>query len=114
LKAGDPLKVEVDVRNTGKVAGDEVAELYLSKDANAPAHLVRALRGFERFHLAPGESKHVTFTLSPRDLSLVTEAGEHAVLPGKYRIFVGGGQPGDGVNGAGSDLEIVGQATLPR
>src|ERR1019366_7453874 len=72
LKAGDPLKLEVDVRNTGKTAGDEVAELYLSKNANAPAHLIRTLRGFERFHLAPGQTKHVTFTLSARDLSLVT------------------------------------------
>ena len=63
-KAGDTLKVEVDVRNAGKVAGDEVAELYLSKDADAPAHLIRTLRGFERLHLAAGQSKHVTFTLA--------------------------------------------------
>ena len=114
LKAGDPLKLEVDVRNTGKMDGDEVAELYLAKDANAPAHLVRALRGFERFHLAAGQTQHVTFNLSARDLSLVTEQGEHAVLPGTYKIFVGSGQPGDGVRGAEASLEIVGEAKLPR
>jgi beta-glucosidase len=114
IKAGDPLKLEVDVRNTGKTAGDEVAEVYLSKNADVPAHLIRTLRGFERFHLAAGQSKHVTFTLSARDLSLVTEQGDHAVLPGGYKIFVGSNQPGDGVRGAEADLEIIGEAKLPR
>jgi beta-glucosidase len=61
-----------------------------------------------------GETKHVTFTLSPRDLSLVTEQGEHAVLPGSYTIFVGSNQPGDGVPGAEAHFEILGEAKLPR
>ena len=114
LKAGDPLKLEVEIRNTGKVAGDEVAELYLSKNANAPAHLIRTLRGFQRIHLAAGQSQHVTFNLSPRDLSLVTEQGDHTVLPGSYKIFVGSNQPAAGVRGAEADLEITGEAKLPR
>jgi beta-glucosidase len=114
INAGDTLKLEVDVRNSGKSPGDEVAELYLAKSVDAPAHLIRALRGFERFHLAAGQTKHVTFTLSPRDLSLVTEQGDHAVLPGSYKIFVGSNQPGDGVRGAQADLEIIGEAKLPR
>jgi beta-glucosidase len=114
INAGDTLKLEVDVRNSGKSPGDEVAELYLAKNADAPAHLIRALRGFERFHLAAGQTKHVTFSLSPRDLSLVTEQGDHAVLPGTYKIFVGSNQPGDGVRGAEADLEIIGEAKLPR
>ncbi len=114
FQAGESLNVDVDVQNTGKVAGDEVAELYLSKNANAPAHLIRALRGFERIHLDAGETKHVTFALSPRDLSLVTEQGEHAVLPGSYTIFVGSTQPGYGVPGAMGKLEILGEAKLPR
>jgi beta-glucosidase len=114
IQAGDAIKVDVDIRNASNVAGDEVAELYLSKDANAPAHLVRALRGFERIHLEPGESKHVTFNLSARDLSLVTDAGEHAVLAGSYTIFVGSRQPGSGVPGNEAKLEILGEAKLPR
>jgi beta-glucosidase len=113
LKAGDTLKVDVDVRNSGKSAGDEVAELYLSKD-DAPAHLIRTLRGFQRFHLTAGQSRQVTFTLSPRDLSLVTEEGEHEVMPGRYKIFVGSNQPGEGVAGAEVNLEIVGEVKLPR
>jgi beta-glucosidase len=58
IKAGDTLKLEVDVRNSGKTAGDEVTELYLAKNADAPAHLIRALRGFERFHLAAVQAPH--------------------------------------------------------
>ncbi|MFN8008522.1 MAG: glycoside hydrolase family 3 C-terminal domain-containing protein, partial [Terriglobia bacterium] len=90
VKAGDSLKVEVEVRNSSKLAGDEVVQLYLSKKEGAPAGLVRALRGFERVHLAAGEAKKVAFLLAPRDLSFVTEQGEHAVLSGQYQMFVGG------------------------
>ena len=114
IKAGDPLKVMVDVRNTTKIAGDEVVQLYLSKHENAPAQIVRALRGFERIHLAPGETKRVTFAMNPRELSLVTEQGEHMILPGKYQLFVGGGQPGQGAPGADASFETIGEVKLPR
>jgi len=112
--AGQPLAVEVDVRNASQIAGDEVAELYLEKTENAPEHLVRALKAFERVHLAPGETRHVTFTLTPRDLSLVTEEGEHAVLPGTYEVFVGGRQKAEGAGGLELRFEITGEKKLPR
>ena len=54
------------------------------------------------------------FTLTARDLSMVTEEGEHAVLPGSYKILVGSTQPGEGVRGAEAEFEILGEATLPR
>ncbi len=75
VAAGQPMTAEVKVTNTGKVAGDEVAQLYLSFPdvAGAP---IRALRGFARVHLDPGQSQTVHFDLKPRDLSMVTEAGE--------------------------------------
>ena len=115
IEAGQPLTVEVDVRNTSGIAGDEVAELYLEKLENAPEHMVRALRGFTRVqNLAPGESRPITFTLSPRDLSLVTENGEHAVLPGRYELFVGGSQKGEGAKGVAQEFEITGEQKLPR
>ena len=69
--AGEPMKVAVDVKNTGAVAGDEVVELYLK----------RALAGFRRVTLAPGQSKTVEFTLPPG-------------TPGTYEISLGGKQPG--------------------
>ena len=114
VKAGDPLRLEVNVRNTTMVAGDEVVQVYLSKQENAPAQLVRALRGFERIHLAPGETKQVTFLLNPRELSLVTEQGEHAILPGRYQLFVGGSQPGQGSSGVEASFETIGEVKLPR
>ena len=113
LKAGDPLTVQVDVHNTSKVAGDEVAELYLEFPAT-PGAPARALRGFARVHLAPGEKRPVSITLKPRDLSMVNEQGEHVVAPGEYTVFVGGAQPGETAGGATAKLTISGESKLPR
>jgi beta-glucosidase len=113
LKAGDDLTVEVDVRNTSKVAGDEVGELYLEFPP-APGAPARALRGFQRVHLAPAETRHLTYTLKPRDLSMVDINGEHVVAPGDYTVFVDGAQPGDTAGGVRGKLEIAGEQKLPR
>lgn len=113
MKAGQPLSVEAEVRNTSPTAGDEVAELYL-KYPRSPSSPIRALKGFERIHLAAGESRRVSFTLSPRDLSLVTEKGEHRVEAGHYRAYVGGSQPGEGAHGVEAPFEITGEKQLPR
>ena len=62
LKAGSDLQVDVDVRNTGGMAGDEVVQAYLvfPKLPGAP---LRALRGFERVSIRPGQTQHVRLTL---------------------------------------------------
>ncbi len=113
LQAGSPLDVEVDVKNTGKRDGDEVAELYITfpKLPGAPLH---ALRGFTRLHLKAGEQKHVKLTLSPRDLSYVNEAGDRMLSTGDYLITVGGGQPGTTAAHADSHLMIQGEQKLPE
>jgi beta-glucosidase len=113
LKAGDPLTVQADVRNTSKIAGDEVPELYLQFPtvAGAPA---RALRGFTRVHLLPGEIRHLSYPLAARDLSMVNEQGEHVVAPGEYTIFVGGAQPGETAGGVKTKMTITGEMKLPR
>ena len=112
-QAGDPVDVEVDLKNTGSRDGDEVAELYISfpKLAGAP---VKALRGFSRVSLKAGEQKHVKLTLSPRDLSYVNEAGDRYVSAGDYLITVGGGQPGTGAPHAEAHLTIQGEQKLPE
>ncbi len=69
LHAGETLTVEADVTNTGKRAGDEVAQLYLIPPSS-PASPALALEGFERVHLDAGETRHLRFTLDPRQLSL--------------------------------------------
>jgi beta-glucosidase len=113
LQAGQPLTVEADVRNTAGISADEVAELYLECPPSPGAPL-RALKGFERVHLAPGETRHVAFKLNPRDLSQVTEKGEHRIMPGSYTVFVGGSQPTEGAHGLEAKLQITGEVKLPR
>ena len=88
----EPFIAEVAVKNTGKIEGDEVAQLYLSFPNIAGAPL-RALRGFKRVHLKPGESQKLRFELKERDLSMVSEAGEPMIPAGKYSVWIGGGQP---------------------
>ena len=122
LQVGESLTVEGDVRNTAKIAGDEVVELYLGCPAGrvcfAPPTtpsspvLLRELRGFTRVHLAPGETRHVTFVLTPRDLSQVTEKGEHMVLPGHFAVMMGTSlAKGPHVT---AEFDIAGSQVLPR
>jgi beta-glucosidase len=112
LKAGAALKVSATVRNTGTRAGDEVVQLYLDAPdvPMAPRH---ALVGFERVHLEPGESRRVEFALAPRQLSTVDAAGNRAVAAGRYRVFIGGGQPGN-APGVIASFTIIGRDPLPH
>jgi len=91
---GDPVEVSVDVSNTGGLAGDEVVQLYVKDvESSAPAPLW-SLQGFQRVHLEPGASETITFTLKPKQLSLITDNLERRVEPGEFKIAVGGGLPG--------------------
>jgi beta-glucosidase len=113
VPAGSPAAFDVTVTNTGKKAGDEVAQLYLEFPPVAGAPL-KALRGFQRVHLEAGASQKVHFELRPRDLSMVTEAGEPIVAEGKYTVSVGGGQPNSGAQVVTGSLSIKGHLTLPE
>ena len=113
LPAGDPLSVEVDVKNASPRPGDEVVELYVNFP-QLPGTPLRALRGMTRVHLDAGEQRHVKLTLQPRDLSYVNEAGDRIVGAGDYVITVGGGQPGTGAAQAETHLSIRGEQPLPE
>ena len=113
INAGDPLNASVTVTNSGKLAGDEVVQLYL-KFPQVPGAPMRALRGFQRVHLEPGASQKVEFHLNPRDLSMVTDLGDIIVAQGKYTISIGGGQPGTGAPSVSGTFEVNGQVTLPE
>ena len=113
VNPGEPAVVEATVTNKGTRAGDEVAELYLKFPAVAGAPLL-ALRGFERVHLEPGASTTVHFELEPRDMSMVTEAGEPIVAEGKYTVSVGGGQPETEAPGVAGTFSVAGSVTLPE
>jgi len=113
VQAGQPLPVDVTVTNTGQRAGDEVAELYLSFPDMKGAPL-RALRAFQRVHLNAGASQKLHFELRPRDLGMVTEAGDPIIAPGEYTVSVGGGQPRTGAAGVTQTFHVDGQMALPE
>ena len=113
MNAGDPLTADVTVTNTGKLAGDEVVQLYLSFPDVKGAPL-RALRGFQRVHLDAGKSQAVHFELKGRDLSMVNEAGQPIIAEGQYKISVGGGQPGSGAPSVAGTFQIKGTVNLPE
>jgi beta-glucosidase len=95
LAKNKKLTVSVTVKNTGKRDGEEVVELYVSHQYIKGRAPIRALKGFHRIALKAGETKLVTFTLTPEQLSLVSEEEGKLYQPDdKITISVGGGQPG--------------------
>lgn len=110
VSAGETLTVEAEVKNTGGTVGDDVAQLYLTapQDGLLPRY---SLEGFQRVHLASGESRHLRFTLDPRQLSTVDRNGIRAVRSGSYSIFIGSTQPGSS-EGTVTTFSITGRKDL--
>ena len=88
-KKGDPINISFVVTNTGKLAGDEVAQLYLRDQIASVARPVQALKGFERIHLAAGASKTIKLTLIPEDFEMLNEKMETVIEPGDFTIMIG-------------------------
>jgi beta-glucosidase len=88
------VEVSVKIRNTGSMAGDEVAQVYLDKPVHAPAGVQFAdsiLAGFERVHLAPGESRQVAIHVPDRQLQYWSTAHNQWMTPsGPRTLWVGG------------------------
>jgi beta-glucosidase len=81
--------VTCTVKNTGKVAGDEVVQLYVRDILASVARPIIMLEGFKRVHLEPGEEKSVSFTLSKPELQLLDASMRFVVEPGTFRVLVG-------------------------
>ena len=113
INAGDPLVAEATVTNIGDREGDEVAQVYLSFP-DTPGAPQRALRGFKRIHLKPGESQQVEFQLKDRDLMMVTTDGNPIISQGKYTISIGGGQPDTGAPAVNATFQINATKPLPE
>lgn len=79
----------VTVTNTGKRDADEVVQLYVHDLVASIARPVKELKGFERIHLAAGESKTVTFTIGADQLSFYNADLKKVVEPGDFDIMVG-------------------------
>ncbi|MCB9282905.1 MAG: beta-glucosidase BglX [Lewinellaceae bacterium] len=88
------VKVQVTVKNTGKVAGEEVAQLYIRDRVASVVRPVKELKGFEKFALAPGESKTVEFVLTDAELGFYDNSGKFVVEPGEFDVMVGGSSEG--------------------
>jgi len=86
---GGTAKVSVEITNTGKREGDEVAELYVHPAVSSVTQPVMQLKGFDRITLKPGEKKTVTFTVTPEMLSILNLDMHHVVEAGVYELMVG-------------------------
>jgi beta-glucosidase len=90
LQSTGEITVSVDVRNTGKRAGDEVVQMYVKHLESAVERPIKELRGFERITLGPGETKTVRMALKGSELAYWDAAAHGFVVePGKAGIMLG-------------------------
>jgi beta-glucosidase len=113
VKAGDRVKLSVIVKNTGIRDGDEVVQLYMTDHQASVPVPIRKLVGFRRVHLKAGASQKVSFTINPRELSLITDDTRRVIEPGIFDLSVGGKQPGfTGTADAATTKVLTSQFTL--
>jgi beta-glucosidase len=89
IGAGGKTTVSVDVRNSGARDGDEVVQLYIRDKVSSVTRPVKELKGFQRISLKPGESRTVSFTISPESLQMWNGAMQRVVEPGEFEIMTG-------------------------
>ena len=82
--------VSVDVTNSGPRRGDEVVQLYIRDEVSSVTRPVKELKGFQRITLSPGETRRVTFAITPDELRFYDRAMKRVVEPGGFQIMVGG------------------------
>jgi beta-glucosidase len=93
IKKNEPVDAEVTVTNSGKVASDEVVQLYLTHLPGGEDVPRYALEGFRRISLAPGTSQKIQFTITPDMMKLVNETGQSVLATGSIRISIGESLP---------------------
>lgn len=84
-----PVTVSWEITNTGDREGDEIVQLYIRDVISSVTTYEKNLRGFERVHLKPGETKRVEFKVQPEELALYNERREWVVEPGEFRVMAG-------------------------
>ena len=107
-KAGESVRVSVDVKNVGEREGDEVAQLYVHDAQAKITRPVKELKGFKRLTLKPGEQKTVTFTLFVNQLGFYNEDMEFVVEPGAIEVMMGAAS--DDIR-LGGEFEVTGKTT---
>ena len=89
IKNGETAFVTVDVTNTGKVAGDEIVQLYIRDTVSSVTRPVKELKGFARISLKPAEKRKVTFEITPEKLAFHNITMDYVVETGMFEIMVG-------------------------
>jgi len=84
------IEVTTEIKNTGPVTGTEIAQLYIRNTGGSVEEPVRALRGFQRVTLKPGETKQIRFTLGFNELSYYNLDMNRVIEPTEYQVWVGG------------------------
>ena len=89
IQKNESTIVHFKIKNTGKQEGDEVVQLYIRDLLSSVARPVMELKGFQRTHLNPGETKDVSFAITPEMLRMLDKDLKPIVEPGDFRIMVG-------------------------
>jgi beta-glucosidase len=89
IKLGEKLVVTMDVKNSGKVKGDEVVQLYVKDNVGSVSPWPKRLRGFKRIALNPGEIRNIEFTIGEQDLNILNQQMKWVVEPGMFTIMIG-------------------------
>ena len=89
IAADDSTRVHFTVKNVGKTAGDEVAQLYVHDEIASVVRPVTELKGFLRLHLKPGETADESFMIGSEALSMLNKELKRVVEPGDFRIMIG-------------------------
>ncbi len=103
IGANEETLVTVDVKNTGKTRGDEIAQMYIRDEVSSVTRPVKELKDFARISLEPNETKQVTFKITPEKLSFYNREMKRVVEPGTFQIMVGGSS----VNLINQQLEVT-------
>lgn len=90
FKTSESITASITVKNTGKVEGKEVVQLYLRDLVSSSTRPVKELKGFQKITLKPGESKEVDFTITEDDLKFYNDALKFVAEPGDFKVYIGG------------------------
>jgi beta-glucosidase len=89
IKSNGSTKVKVGVTNSGKLAGDEIVQMYIRDKVSSVTRPVKELKGFKRISLKPGETKTVTLEIKSEQLAFHNIDMKYIVEPGEFEIMVG-------------------------
>jgi beta-glucosidase len=112
-RAGDEVKLSVEVENTGKMAGEEVVQIYVAQASRPASSPIRTLSAFQRVALKPGEKKTMQLTVPARQFAMTGADGRRMAQPGTFEISAGGKQPGfQGLADASTTSVVTGSLSV--